>query len=194
MYKNLSKFKRYILQDKFHSIIILILILALILLSQIYKKQIVGIGNELLIKYHKSSIYFVLFILAAISSTLVPLPVWIYEYTYVALGYNYLEGAIIIGLGASVGSFSSYIIGRYFRYTSLFRKKFGHINMQKWEEKSRIWIVFLLLFGIVSPVPMDVFYAISGIIRFPMLAFICYVSISRIFRYLLMGYIFYEVY
>jgi len=158
-----------------------------------HKEHIVNIGNGLLLKYHKNSIYFVLFILAAMSSTLVPLPVWIYQYTYVTLGFNYMEGAIIIGLGAGIGSFSSYIIGRYFRNTNTFKRKFGHINIQKWGKKSRFWCTLSLFFGSASPVPMDVFYAISGIIRFPIFAFICFVCAGRILRYVLVGYLFFKV-
>jgi membrane protein YqaA with SNARE-associated domain len=169
---------------------ILALILTLVILSQIYREEVVEIGNALLAKSQKSDLYVLLFVLAAISSTVIPLPVWIYVYTAVALGFPCVECSIVIGLGSFVGSLSSYVLGRCFCNTTFFLRRFGQRNAGKWGERSRTICGFALFFGTVSPVPMDSLYVVSGIIRFPSLAFICLVSTARVARYLIMGYLF----
>jgi membrane protein YqaA with SNARE-associated domain len=191
VFRKFLKFDRGLLRGRLGAILILALLVAIVIVSQIYKQQIVDFGNWLLVRFHKSSLYAILFTIAAISSTIIPLPVWIYVFTCVALGFNYLQCSMVIGLGSSLGSAGSYALGRYFRNTPFFERKFNEEKTKKWQQRSKLWCGMVLFIGTVSPIPMDAFYVASGVIRFPALPFLFLVVSARFIRYVGMGYIFF---
>jgi len=194
MFKGFSRFNFSFLRRHLGSIILIGLLILVIVFSQIYKEYFVVFGNGLLLKYHKTCLYAVLFFLAAISSTLIPLPVWIYVFTSVALGFNYVECAVVLGLDSSLGSTSSYVLGRFFHNTRYFKKRVPSEKIEKWKSHSRAWGASVLFFGTISPLPMDFFYAAAGLLHFPISLFLLLVTTARIIRYVLMGYVFFVVY
>lgn len=174
-------------------IFLAIFLISLIILSQVYKEEILSLGNGILVKYHKSHLYMILFLLSAVSSTLIPLPVWIYVFTSVALGFSYVECAVMVGLGSALGSTSSYVLGRCSHHSSFFVKRIDKEKIEKWRQHSQLWIGAALFCGTVSPVHMDLFYAAAGLIRFPSFFFLSLVTSARVIRYILIGYFFFVI-
>jgi len=166
---------------------------AAFLLSLLYQDEIVEVGNRVLTRFSTSGLYVVLFLLAAVSSTLLPLPVWIYAFTSVALGFNYAMCGVVIGLGSSLGSASTYCLGRYCRRSRLLHRRLDEVTLQEWQARSVPYCGAALFLGTVSPVPMDGLYAIAGVLRFPVAGFLLLVTAARVIRYEAMAFLFFAL-
>ncbi|NIM48486.1 MAG: hypothetical protein GTN62_02240 [Gemmatimonadales bacterium] len=180
-------------QHRANLILFLALILGAFVITELYREEIVGFGSGLLTKVDTGGLYVILFLISAISSTLVPLPVWIYVFTCVALGFDYITCSVVIALGSTLGSASSYALGRYFRHGRFLERRLNEATLQKWQTRSRYALAAVLLFGTISPTPMDLIYAVSGVLRFPALGFVMLVTTGRVVRYVAMGYIFFAL-
>jgi membrane protein YqaA with SNARE-associated domain len=166
---------------------------AAFLLSLLYQNDIVAVGNHLLARFSTGGLYVVLFLLAAVSSTLLPLPVWIYAFTSVALGFDYVACGVVIGLGSSLGSASTYCLGRYCRRSRFLQRQLDEATLQKWQARSASYCGATMFFGTVSPVPMDALYAVAGVLRFPAVAFLVLVTAARVIRYEAMAFLFFAL-
>ncbi len=194
MCKNCLKFDPEWFKENAFALTILAFMATAFVLSQLYKEDLVGFGRELLIHYHEKYLYVLLFTLPMLSSTLFPLPVFIYVMTSVMLGFPVVKSCIMVGLGSSFGSFSSYLLGRYFSHTPFVARKLRKNSKANLAGKSRLWAGSALFFGTVSPMPMDVLYVTAGLLRYPWLPFLILVAIARIIRYTLMGILFSSIY
>ncbi len=192
--KRWSKFDAEWLKENALTLTILVVVVTAFVVSQIYKDEITEFGRELLIRYHEGYIYLLLFVLPMISSTIVPLPVFIYVLTAVMLGFPLLRSCVMVGLGSSGGSFSSYLLGRYFSHTKLVGRKLQKNGRSRLDGKSSVWAGSFLFFGTVSPVPMDALYLTAGLLRYPWPWFVILVTTARVIRYTLMGVLFSTMY
>ena len=169
----------------------LIVIVTSIILPFIYRDEIVGIGEALLMRYGQESIDLILYGLTTISSTPLALPVWIYAVLGSMLGFDPVRVIIIMGLGSMSGSTITYFLARYFGKSAFIKRNFPNIEKHPWTEGRSLWVISLILFiGVASPVPFDILYAACGLKRYPVLLFapIVFVAFSIKFAYLFYGY------
>lgn len=165
-------------------------LVAALLATHLHEEELVAVGHALLARSGAGRLYLILFGLAAISSTILPLPVWVYVFTAVALGLDYLTASLVVALGSSLGSVSSYALGRYVRGRNPAALRVSDATLARWRDRSRPYVGAALFVGTVSPLPMDVLYLVCGALRFPAAAFLCLVTAARIVRYVAMGYLF----
>ena len=169
----------------------LIVIVTSIILPFIYRDEIVGIGEALLMRYGQESIDLILYGLTTISSTPLALPVWIYAVLGSMLGFDPVRVIIIMGLGSMSGSTITYFLARYFGKSAFIKRNFPNIEKHPWTEGRSLWVISLILFiGAASPIPFDILYAACGLKRYPVLLFapIVFVAFSIKFAYLFYGY------
>jgi len=185
---SLSKFPITI---NFAFVFTLALIIVSIIVPFIFQKEFVSFGQPLLLEHGQDKLDLSLYIVTAISSTPVALPVWSYAVFGTMIGYDPTRLIIIIALGASTGSTVSYFIGRYFGTTDFVKRNFPNIENHPWTEGRSRWIVSIVLFvGAASPIPFDIMYAACGLKRFPALLFwmIIVLAWSLKVSYLVYGY------
>ncbi len=185
---SLSKFPITI---NFAFVFTLALIIVSIIVPFIFQEEFVSFGQSLLLEHGQDKLDLSLYIVTAISSTPVALPVWSYAVFGTMIGYDPTRLIIIIALGASTGSTVSYFIGRYFGATDFVKRNFPNIENHPWTEGRSRWIVSIVLFvGAASPIPFDIMYAACGLKRFPALLFwmIIVLAWSLKVSYLVYGY------
>ncbi|MEW5795028.1 MAG: alkaline phosphatase family protein [Candidatus Zixiibacteriota bacterium] len=164
------------------------IIVAGIVLSAIFNKDITRVGEYLLSTYGQNWVDGILFLLTAVSSTPLVLPIWAYAMIGVALGYGVIHLAIVMALGSATGSLVSLLIGKYFGETAWMKRRFPEIHRHPWTYGRSKWYVTLMLFlGTASPLPCDVFYVACGVKRYPAALFWVTMVAARFVRYCYLG-------
>jgi membrane protein YqaA with SNARE-associated domain len=171
------------------TIIFLAIFLIVFPLSLLYKDKIIESGENLLYKYDKKTAYLVLFALTAISSTIIPLPVWAYVGAAVLLGLNVYMVSIISGLGTTLGSCCTYVLGRYFSHVRWVRRRLYSDERRISNVKGKLarYGSVALFFVALTPFPADPYYFVCGLLEFPLVMYVFIVLAARILRYLIMG-------
>jgi len=167
------------------------IILCGIILTAIFKEDIQALGEHLMTAYGQDWVDGVLFLLTAVSSSPLALPIWAYALVGVSLGYGVLRLAIVMALGSATGSLITFMLGKYFGQSSWVKKRFPSVHKHPWTRGKSRWYVTLMLFlGTTSPIPCDVFYVACGVKRYPTLLFWVTMVAARFVRYCYLGYIF----
>lgn len=162
-----------------------------IVLTAIFNDDIKAVGEYLMTTYGQEWVNGILFLLTAISSSPLMLPVWAYALVGIGLGYDIFQLAVVMALGSATGSLVTFVLGKYFGESKWMRKKFPEINKHPWTNGKSRWYVTLMLFvGTASPLPCDVFYVACGVKRYPTLLFWTTMVAARFVRYCYLGYIF----
>lgn len=157
-------------------------------ITGIFKDDIFGFGQTLMETYGQEKVDMLLFLLTAVSSTPLALPIWGYALVGVAMGYNIFHLAIVMALGSATGSFVTFMLGRYFGQTDWLKRKFPQLQKHPWAHgRSRSVVTLFLFLGTASPLPCDVFYAACGLKRFPPALFWVTMVAARFVRYLYLG-------
>jgi len=170
-------------------IITVFMIITSIVLPLLYREEIISFGQTLLLSYGQERIDFILYLITAVSSTPLALPVWIYAVLGSMLGYEPLGLILVMGLGSMTGSTITYFIARYFGKSKFIRRNFPNIENHPWTRGRSIWVVSLILFtGAASPIPFDILYAACGMKRFPILLFAPVLFLAFLIKY---AYLFY---
>lgn len=165
------------------------IILAGIIIVAIFREDINGYGIELMHRYGSDRIDIVLFLVTAVSSSPICLPVWQYVLIGIALGYNVVRLAVIMALGSASGSLITYFFGRYFGQTGFVAKRFPGAREHPWVQgRSRLYVTLALFLGTASPIPFDILYFACGIKKYPPLLLFAACASGRIIRYLYLGY------
>jgi membrane protein YqaA with SNARE-associated domain len=165
------------------------IILSGLLLTSIFRQEISAVGVHIMTRYGQNWLDGVLFLITAISCTPLVLPVWCYALVGVALGYDVIRLASVMALGATLGSFTTYALGRYFGNHPWTRNRFPNLHNHPWSHgRSVLYIAVILFLGTASPIPCDIFYAACGAKRYSAVLFILATLAGRFVRYLYLGY------
>lgn len=169
--------------------ILLLVLFAVIPLTLLYGEWIVSFGQDLLERYGKTAAYFVLLLLTAISSTIIPLPVWAYVGAAILMGLNVYMVSIIAGLGTTLGSCSTYVLGRYFSHVEWVRRRLysDKEKMAKVQSKLSRYGLVVLFFVALTPFPADPYYFVCGLLGLPLATYVPVVFTARTSRYLIMS-------
>ncbi len=172
------------------SILIAVLIIVSgIILTAIFKEGIKATGEHIMVTYGQDWVDAILFLITAISSSPLVLPIWQYAMLGVALGYSVLRLAMVMALGSATGSLIIFLLGKYFGKSKWVKKRFPHIHKHPWTHgKSQFYVTMMLFFGTVSPIPCDVFYVACGMKRYSMPLFWATMVSARFIRYCYLGY------
>jgi len=162
-----------------------------IVLTAIFNDDIKVFGEYLMTTYGQEWVDGILFLLTAVSSSPLALPIWAYALIGVGLGYGIIHLAIVMAFGSATGSLVTFIVGRYFGESNWLKKKFPSVHKHPWTNGKSRWYVTLMLFvGTASPIPCDIFYVACGVKRYPTLLFWVTMVAARFVRYCYLGYIF----
>jgi membrane protein YqaA with SNARE-associated domain len=170
-------------------VITLVFVVTGMALSLVFKDEIGNFGVELMTRYGQGWVDVILFLLVAVSSTPLFLPVWCYAQVGVVLGYNVVHLAAVMAPAGTAGSLLTYAIGRYLADTRFARVHLPNIRQHPWiEGRSRKYVTLILFVGAASPIPCDVLYAACGFKRYPALLYTVTMLLARFGHYLYLGY------
>jgi membrane protein YqaA with SNARE-associated domain len=177
------------------NIVILIATLTVMLTSMIvagyYKEEIGQFGVELIAKYGQNWVDCILFVLSAISSTPLMLPIWVYALAGATLGLNLIRLAAVMGAGSAVGTLVTFGLGRYFGDSPWVKRRFPNFHNHPWTtKKSKKYITLILFLGNASLIPCDIFYVACGFKRFPITLFFVATAAGRFVRYTYLAYLY----
>jgi membrane protein YqaA with SNARE-associated domain len=157
----------------------------------LFKDEINAFGVDLLNRYGQGWVDVVLFLLTAVSSTPLVLPIWGYAQAGVAIGYSIVHLAIVMAVGSATGSLVTYYLGRVLGDTRFVQRKFPNLRTNRWTEgRSKRMVTLFLFLGTASPIPSDVLYAACGFKRFPVFLFYVTMVAARFVRYSYLAYFF----
>jgi membrane protein YqaA with SNARE-associated domain len=160
-----------------------------LILTAIFQEDLFSAGQSLMEQYGQDQIDIILFLLTAVSSTPLMLPIWGYALVGVAMGYDVVHLSIVMALGSATGSTVTYLLGRYFGQRRWVKRKFPNLQKHPWTHGRSIWMVTLFLFlGTASPIPCDVFYAACGVKRYSIWLFWPTMVAARFVRYCYLAY------
>lgn len=177
------------------NLVILLATLSVMLTSMIfagvYKDEIGQFGIELINLYGQNWVDCILFVLTAVSSTPLMLPIWVYALAGATLGLNLIRLSAVMGLGSATGTLVTFWIGRYFGNSAWVKKRFPNFHNHPWTtKKSKKYITLFLFLGNASLIPCDVFYAACGFKRFPVPLFFIATAAGRFVRYIYLSYLY----
>lgn len=148
------------------------------------RDEIVIAGEYLLNRFGRKWFDSMLFMISAISSTPLAFPVWSYVVYGTIIGYETLRIVIIVSAGSTCGSYLTFIAGKHFSDTSVFKDWFPALSKGHWSAGRSVWYLSLILFtGTVLPLPIDVVYAVCGMKRYPDLLFFAIVFTGKVVTY-----------
>lgn len=154
----------------------------------LFAEDLEAYGLSLMTRYGQNWIDLILLLITAVSCTPLVLPVWGYAVLGVTMGYNVYRLAIVMAMGSAIGSFVTYMLGRFFAERKWVKKKFPNILTNKWTTgRSRTYVALAILIGTASPIPCDVLYAAAGAKHFPVWLFYLTTFGGRFVRYLYLG-------
>jgi membrane protein YqaA with SNARE-associated domain len=172
-------------------LITLAIIFCGLVLTVVFKEDILSIGEMLMTRYGQEWVDGILFLLTAVSSSPLALPIWAYALVGVSLGYSVIRLAIVMAFGSATGSVITFAIGKYFGDSGWLKRKFPDVRKHPWTYgKSRFYVTLMLFLGTASPVPCDVLYVACGVKGYPTFLFWVTMVAARFVRYIYMGYIF----
>jgi membrane protein YqaA with SNARE-associated domain len=170
------------------AILTLVFVLGSTILVAIFNEPIQAYGISLVTKYGQSWIDLILFVVTAVSCTPLILPVWGYTVAGVAMGYDVFHLATVMALGAALGGYVTYMLGRYFAGREWIQRRFPDLLTNKWTHgRSRWYVAAALFIGTSSPIPSDLLYAAAGAKQFPVAWFLIIMVMARFIRYMYLG-------
>lgn len=164
------------------------IILGGLIITALFQDELMALGTHFLGAYGQNWMDAILFLITAVSSTPLFLPIWGYALVGISMGYGVVHLAIVMAIGSSTGSLVTYFIGRYLGDTQRIRRRFPKIVKHPWTEgrPRRVTTLFLFL-GTASPIPCDVLYAACGLKKYPWLLFWATLIPARFVRYTYLG-------
>jgi len=108
------------------------IILMGIVITAIFKDDILSFGEHLMVTYGETWVDVILLLLTAVSSTPLALPIWAYALVGIALGYNVLRLAAVMAFGSATGSLVTFLLGKYFSKSDWVKKRFPNIHKHPW--------------------------------------------------------------
>jgi len=170
-------------------VVTLTIILTSLALTAIFRTEILDYGKHIIMSYGETSVDLVLFVVTAISSTPLALPIWAYTIVGIALGMSVLRLAVVMALGSATGSVVTFLAGRWCGNSEWVRKRFPALHRSPWTAgRSKRLVTLFLFLGTASPMPCDVLYVAAGAKRYPISLFWLVMVAARFVRYIYMGY------
>ena len=167
----------------------LIIVLVGAILVAIFRTDINDYGLALLTRFGQDWVDVILFFVTAISCTPIMLPVWGYAVAGAALGLSVVRLAAVMALGSALGSYTTFLIGRYLGDRAWVKRRFPDLHKNHWTHgRSKKYVTMILFFGTASPLPCDVIYAACGAKRYPVAPFVITMVAARFVRYIYLGY------
>lgn len=165
------------------------IILGGVVLASVFKDDILRFGEHLLTTSGKAWADVILFLLTAVSSTPLALPVWVYSVIGVSLGMHVIRLSVVMAFGSATGSLVTLFLGKYFGNTAWVKRRFPRIHDHPWTKgRSRVFVTALLFVGTASPIPCDVLFVACGAKKYPALLFWVTMIAARFIHYLYIGY------
>ena len=165
------------------------IILGGIVLASVFKDDILRFGEHLMRTSGETWAVFILFLLTAVSSTPLALPVWVYAVVGAALGMHVVRLSVVMAFGSATGSLVTLFLGRYFGNTAWVRRRFPRIHDYPWTKgRSLTFVTALLFIGTASPIPCDILFVACGAKKYPALLFWVTMIAARFIHYLYIGY------
>ena len=156
-----------------------VMVLASSGVSVLFGERLLDFGENILMSYGQANTDFMLYIVTAVSSSPLTLPVSAYAVIGTLLGYEPGRLITLIALGAVTGSSVSYLLGRCFGDTPFVRRKFPEMKNHSWTRGRSLRVVSLILLGgAMSPVPVHPMYAACGMMRYPAALFVLIVFLG----------------
>ncbi len=156
-----------------------VMVLASSGVSVLFGERLLDFGENILTSYGRTNTDIMLYIVTAVSSSPLTLPVSAYAVVGTLLGYEPGRLITLIALGAVTGSSVSYLLGRFFGDTPFVRRRFPEIGSRSWTRGRSLRVVSLILFGgAMSPVPVHPMYAACGMMRYPAALFVLIVFLG----------------
>jgi len=150
----------------------LLMLLASMTVSALFGGKLLDLGEGLLRSCGQRNTDIILYLITAVSSSPLPLPVSAYAVFGTLLGYEPGRLITLIAFGAVTGSSVSYLLGRYFGKTPFVRRKFPEVESQSWTKGRSLKVVSLILLGgALSPLPAHPMFAACGMMRYPAVLF-----------------------
>lgn len=141
--------------------------------SALYGEKLLDLGESILTSYGQRNADIILYLITAVSSSPLPLPVSAYAVFGTLLGYEPGRLISLIAFGAVTGSSVSYLLGRCFGKTPFVRRKFPEVENHSWTKGRSLKVVSLILLGgALSPLPAHPMFAACGMMRYPAVLFI----------------------
>jgi len=165
------------------------IILGGIILTAVFRDDVLQLGEHLLKTSGQTWADVILFLLTAVSSTPLALPVWVYAVIGAALGMHIIRLAAVMAVASATGSLVTLFVGRYFGNTAWVTRRFPKLHDHPWTRgRSRAFVTALLFFGTASPIPCDVLFVACGAKKYPVLLFWITMIAARFIHYLYIGY------
>ena len=156
-----------------------VMVLASSGVSVLFGERLLDFGENILTSYGRTNTDIMLYIVTAVSSSPLTLPVSAYAVVGTLLGYEPGRLITLIALGAVTGSSVSYLLGRCFGDKPFVRRRFPEIENHSWTRGRSLRVVSLILFGgAMSPVPVHPMYAACGMMRYPAALFVLIVFLG----------------
>ncbi len=156
-----------------------VMVLASSGVSVLFGERLLDFGENILTSYGRTNTDIMLYIVTAVSSSPLTLPVSAYAVVGTLLGYEPGRLITLIALGAVTGSSVSYLLGRCFGDTPFVRRRFPEIGSRRWTRGRSLRVVSLILLGgAMSPVPVHPMYAACGMMRYPAALFVLIVFLG----------------
>ncbi|HET7289285.1 MAG TPA: VTT domain-containing protein [Thermodesulfobacteriota bacterium] len=156
-----------------------VMVLASSGVSVLFGERLLDFGENILMSYGQANTDFILYIVTAVSSSPLTLPVSAYAVIGTLLGYEPGKLITLIALGAVTGSSVSYLLGRCFGDTPFVRRRFPEMENHSWTRGRSLRVVSLILLGgAMSPVPVHPMYAACGMMRYPAALFVLIVFLG----------------
>jgi len=150
----------------------LLMLLASMTVSALFGGKLLDLGEGLLRSCGQRNTDIILYLITAVSSSPLPLPVSAYAVFGTLLGYEPGQLITLIALGVVTGSSVSYLLGRHFGKTPFVRRKFPEVESQSWTKGRSLKVVSLILLGgALSPLPAHPMFAACGMMRYPAVLF-----------------------
>ena len=159
--------------------VMFVMVLASSGVSVLFGERLLDFGGNILTSYGRTNTDIMLYIVTAVSSSPLTLPVSAYAVIGTLLGYEPGRLITLIALGAVTGSSVSYLLGRCFGDTPFVRRRFPEIENHSWTKGRSLRVVSLILLGgAMSPVPVHPMYAACGMMRYPAALFVLIVFLG----------------
>jgi membrane protein YqaA with SNARE-associated domain len=156
-----------------------VMVLASSGVSVLFGERLLDFGENILTSYGQANTDLMLYIVTAVSSSPLTLPVSAYAVIGTLLGYEPGRLITLIALGAVTGSSVSYLLGRCFGDAPFVRRRFPEMENNSWTRGRSLRVVSLILLGgAMSPVPVHPMYAACGMMRYPAALFVLIVFLG----------------
>jgi membrane protein YqaA with SNARE-associated domain len=132
-------------------------------------------------------VYSIIFgITLVVNLSVIPLPFAVSLMIAASLRWNPILVALSGSLGASLGEFSSYLVGYFGTKTAIHKEFVGYKMVQGWIKRYGVWAIAFLSFQPILPI--EIGGLVAGIAKMPVIQFLPALWIGKFPKYLILVY------